>query len=321
MKSKAAVVVRCLLSALLLAWLLSRTDFAAVGAALRHARWGWFAAGTSLHVVGVLLTAWRWGILLKAQGLHVPTLYLARSFLIASFFNYFLPTSVGGDVYRAFDVGRYTRQPERALGILLVERVSGLFALVLLAVGAAPWAAHLFGSRVLVYAPLAILGLFILGGLLLFWNRFVETAGSIFLLPGLSRVKDRARAVHEAIVAYRNHKGAIGRALLVGLALQLNFVLHHYLLARAVGMELSLGIFLLLVPIVSILLLIPASINGIGIRENAFVVFLGSVGVDRGIAVAFCSLLFAAMLLFGVVGGLVYAFSGRSTHRECRGSE
>jgi len=310
-KKKASLLLRAGLSVVLLAWLLSRTDLTGIAGSFRTVRWGWFAAGALLHVSGVLLTAWRWGILLRAQAAPVPTLYLARSFLISSFFNYFLPTSVGGDVYRAYDTGRYTREPEKALGILLVERISGLFALLLLAVAATPWAVQVFGSPALAVAPLVLAGIFILAAVLLFWERFVHRAGRLFDLPVLARVKERVRRVHEAIVAYRYRRGAFAAAFGVGLLLQLNFVVHHYCLSESLSLGVPLGTFLFLVPLVSVLLLIPASINGIGVRENAFVVLLGQVGVAREGSVAFCALLFAAMLLFGVAGGITYAAAGR----------
>ncbi len=311
MRRGAAFLVRVGLSVLLLGWLLSRTDLGGIVAFVRDVRIVWLVLGVSLHVTGVLLTAWRWRILLEAQGLHVPTLYLARSFLIASFFNYFLPTSVGGDVYRAYDTGRYTRQPEKAVGILLVERVSGLFALVLLAVLATPWAVRMFGAGAVAIAPVVIAGLFALGSMLLFWDRFLRLFGRLFDEGILARVKDRVRRVHEAIVAYRHHRGAFGRAFVVGLLLQCNVVVHHYCLSEALGLGVGLGTFLFIVPLVSVLLLVPASINGIGVRENAFVVLLGRVGVAREGAVAFCGLLFGAMLLFGAAGGLTYALWGR----------
>jgi uncharacterized membrane protein YbhN (UPF0104 family) len=247
---------------------------------------------------------------LAAQGLHVPVLYLARSFLIATFFNYFLPTSVGGDIYRAYDVGRYTGRSEQALGILLVERVSGLFTLVLLAIIASPWAAQMFGSLALTLAPLALGVLFIAGCLLLFWDAFVRQAGRLFELPILSRLKDKVRTVHEAIIAFRHRKRAFAFAFFVGFLLQVNVVVHHFLVAKSVGVGVSLGSFLFLVPLVSVLLLLPASINGIGLRENAFVLLLGKLSVAPEAGVAFCALLFSAMLIFGIAGGLVYAFSG-----------
>lgn len=306
-----SLLLRAGLSIALLAVLLMRADLAGIGESLRDVRWGWAIAGASLHITGVLLTAWRWGILLRAQSLPVPIPYLARSFLIASFFNYFLPTNVGGDVYRAYDTGRFTRQPEKALGILLVERVSGLFALLLLAVAATPWAVRMFGSPALAVAPLLLAGSFMLGALLLFWNRFTRRAGRLFDLPLLARIKARVRLVHEAIVAYRHQRAAFVAAFGVGLLLQLNVVVHHYFLAQALDLGVTFGTFLFLVPLVSVLLLVPASINGIGVRENAFVVLLARVGVSRESAVAFCALLFAAMLLFGVAGGITHALAGR----------
>lgn len=302
---------RAILSVALIVWLILRADLPGVAGALSDVNWFWFLAAVLLHISGVFLTAWRWGILLNAQGLPVPILYLARSYLIASFFNYFLPTSVGGDVYRAYDIGAHTGKPERALGVLLVERVSGLFTLVLLAILATPWAARVFGSLPLTVAPIALGALFLLGALLLFWDSFVRQAGKVFDLPLLAGLRHRVREVHEAIIAFRQHKQAFGFAFFVGLLLQLNFVLHHYLLARALGIEVALGTFLFLVPLVSVLLLLPTSINGIGLRENAFVLLLSRLGVAHEAAVAFCALLLAAMLLFGVAGGIVYAISGQ----------
>jgi uncharacterized protein (TIRG00374 family) len=310
-----ALVLRAILSVALIVWLILRADLPSVAAALADVVWFWFVAAVLLHVSGVFLTAWRWGILLGAQGLNVPVLYLARSYLIASFFNYFLPTSVGGDVYRAYDIGTQTGKPERALGVLLVERVSGLFTLVLLAILATPWAARVFGSLPLTMAPIALGVLFLLGALLLFWDSFVRQAGRVFDLPLLARLKHRVREVHEAIVAFRHHKQAFGFAFLVGLLLQLNFVVHHYFLARALGIEVSLGTFLFLVPLISVLLLLPASINGIGLRENAFVLLLGRLGVTNEASVAFCALLLAAMVLFGIAGGIVYAISGQNRRK------
>lgn len=311
MKTRSSLFIRAILSIILLVWLIARSDLSAIGRSLEDIRAGWLILAVLLHVSGVLLTAWRWAILLRARDLPVPLLYLARSFLIASFFNYFLPTSVGGDVYRAYDTGKYTGKPEKALGILLVERTSGLFALVLLAVLAAPWGARFFGSVVLMLAPCVLAGLFVLGALLLFWDRFVRQAGRFFDLPGLSRVKAKVRDVHEAIVSFRHRKADFGGAFIVGLLLQLNFILHHYFLSESLGLNVDLPVFLFMVPLVSVLLLLPASINGIGVRENAFVLFLGAVGVAREQAVAFCALLFGAMLLFGLAGGITYALAGR----------
>lgn len=310
MRRYASIVIRSICSLLLIGWLLYRTDLHGIEESLSTIRTGWLILAVSLHVSGVFFTAWRWWILLRARGLAVPVLYLARSFIIASFLNFFFPTSVGGDVFRAYDTGRYTGEPEKSLGILLVERLSGLFSLVLLAVIASPWVATMYGSARITVTPIAIAILFIMGSLLLFWKPFIGGLGRLFDLPVLRKMKRKARDVHEAMTSFRFHKGAFGYAFSIGLLLQFNFVLHHYFIARAVGMTLDVPVFLFLVPLVSVLLLIPASLNGIGLRENAFVVLLGVLGVPREQSVAFCALLFGAMLLFGVIGGIVYACGG-----------
>jgi uncharacterized protein (TIRG00374 family) len=310
MRGSISIIARGVCSLILIGLLLYRTDLHGIAESLSDIRTGWFVLAASLHISGVFLTAWRWWILLKARELNVPIVYLARSFLIASFLNFFFPTSVGGDVFRAYDTAKYTGEPEKALGILLVERLSGLFSLVLLAVLASPWVAALYGSAGLATTPVVIAIIFIVVSLLLFWKPFIAGIGRIFDLPVLRKVKRKARDVHEAMTSFRFHKIAFGYAFFVGLLLQLNFVLHHYFIARAVGMPVAFPVFLFLVPLVSVLLLVPASLNGIGLRENAFVVLLSVLGVPREQSIAFCALLFGAMVLFGIIGGIVYAVGG-----------
>ncbi len=81
----------------------------------------------------VLASAWRWGLLLGAQGVEVPARTLTGSFLVATFFNNFLPSNIGGDVIRIADTARPAGSKTLATTVVLVDRGIGLLGLVLLA--------------------------------------------------------------------------------------------------------------------------------------------------------------------------------------------
>jgi uncharacterized protein (TIRG00374 family) len=296
----AKFAVRLTVSALLIAWALRGVDLEAVGRSLSGTRYGWYGAALLLHVVGVLISALRWHLLLRAQGVRAPVSYLTTSYLVGFFFNNFLPGSVGGDVYRAWDTVRFSGNRARSFAVILVERASGLFTLLLLASAVAVSRVPTAGNRATVW--LATLGVLAAGVVLL----LALWAGE--RLPGRFRkVGDKIRAFRSAIVLYRERKKLLGGALTLGLLLQLNYVLHFYLIGRALDLGLPFGVYLVAVPLVAVLLLLPVSINGVGVRENAYLFFFGPLGVAASRTVAFCWASLAALLVFGVVGGLLYA--------------
>ena len=83
--------------------LFSRVDVARLWGIARTASWGWLAAALGLYLLMVVVSAWRWGLLLHAQHIVAHTTALVRSYLVATFFNNFLPSNIGGDVIRIRD--------------------------------------------------------------------------------------------------------------------------------------------------------------------------------------------------------------------------
>ena len=95
-------------------------------------------------------------------------------------------------------------------------------------------------------------------------------------------------------------------ALLFSLGLQINTVFHYYLIARGLGLEIPLIYFFAIVPLAVLILLLPVSINGIGVRENVYVFFLGQLGVGMAASIALSWISFALVLIFAVAGGVIY---------------
>src|SRR5688572_9312915 len=87
----------------LLVWLFRQVDGARVWAAVRAASWVWLGVAALLYFAMLVVSSWRWNILLRAQGIAVRLSTLIGSFLVATFFNNFLPSNIGGDVVRVRD--------------------------------------------------------------------------------------------------------------------------------------------------------------------------------------------------------------------------
>ena len=298
----------------LLAWLLSRANISGIFLALANARMQWVCAAFALHFVGLLLSAVRWRLLLRAQGAAVSLSFLSRSLLVGTFFNNFLPSTVGGDLMRARDTAEYAGSKTGALTVVLVERASGILVLGFFAL-AAPLIGTLGAGRTATSAQLATIGLlagFAASVLLLrprplaalrrnLHRRIVPAAGHRAV-----RVLGKADRLLLTLEALARAPGTLRTTFLLALLLQANVILHFWCVGQAIDLGVEPGAFLFIVPVATVLLLLPVSINGIGAREAVFAFLLGKYGIPLTQALAFSWIAYGTVLLQGVLGGLLY---------------
>src|SRR3984893_14937885 len=127
------MAVKLAVSVALLALLFSRIDVSRLWTSVRRASVPWLLVALSVYLLNVLAATWRWHLLLAAQDVQVRGRTLLGSFMVASFFNNFLPSNIGGDVVRISDTARAARSKTLATTVVLVDRGIGLMGLVLIA--------------------------------------------------------------------------------------------------------------------------------------------------------------------------------------------
>src|SRR5829696_4709105 len=132
-RSLIQTLVKAAVSVILLWLLFSRVDFARLWAIGRTASISWLSVALCLYFSMILASAWRWGLLLEAQHIALPFRKLTSSFLVATFFNNFLPSNIGGDVIRIADTAPAARSRTLATTVVLIDRGIGLLGLVLMA--------------------------------------------------------------------------------------------------------------------------------------------------------------------------------------------
>ena len=122
MKRRLILLAKLAVMAGLLAVLYRNVDFTAFRAALAGLAWGWIPLIYILLLLNTALNSWKWGLLLQADGIAIPLRSLMCSHLIGTFFNLFLPSSIGGDAYRVVDVGRRAGAKSFAAVFAVVQR-------------------------------------------------------------------------------------------------------------------------------------------------------------------------------------------------------
>lgn len=293
-------VLRAAVSLALIAWIVRGTDLREVWATYRTADLRYIALAIALIPFGYFCSVSRWRLLLRAQGGDAALPFLYRSLMTGIFFNNFLPSTIGGDAIRAWDTARSGVSRPTALTIILVDRFVGLLALLAFATAGLLGAGRLT-ERVpdLALWVLGVGAVMVVAAVVLFLPR--RRPGETPLSLG------RVGRLTSALFTFRGHTRTLAAAFLWSLALQTLVVLNAWILAKALHVELGLAPFFLIVPLAVFLMMVPVSINGIGVRENLFVFFLAAFGVAEATGLAFAWLDYGLVLLQALAGGIVYA--------------
>jgi uncharacterized membrane protein YbhN (UPF0104 family) len=289
----------------LLALLFTQIGIGDAIGAIREMDLGAFFVAFLLFLLGVLIRAYRWQGLLEAVQLHVSLRRLVVLYFVGSFFNTFLPTGVGGDVVRVYELSRDSQRTPESVGTVFVDRLAGLVVLFALALVALPFSGELI-TRELKLVILAIAG----GGILAAWLLFQRTLADrlLQLLPLGDRIQGKVGELYHAVHACGT--GAMGRAL--GVSLLFNLLLISVVAVLAVGLDIrvSLWYFLLFVPLISFSLTLPISVAGLGVRETTFVLLFRQAGVGQPQAFALSLAFYGVTVATGLVGGALYAAEG-----------
>jgi uncharacterized protein (TIRG00374 family) len=297
----------------LFAWIVSRTDLAPVRDALVGVDGRWLLAGFAAQILGAALIARRWQALLAVRGVEPGYGYLLGSTLSSLFFRQFMPSVIGGDALRGHDAWRAGASPGFALVSLFVDRLVGLltlalfaFAALLLLGGRTELAGVLVPIAAGIGAMLAVVGA-------MFWRGGAAAEGSALGRLGArlrarlpARIADKLARLVEGVRVYRGQGRVLARVFAWSLLLQVNVVTFYWMLAQALGIAVPYAAFFAVVPIAIFVMMLPITINGIGLRETMFVFLLGLWGVEGGAALAFAWLEFGTVLATGLFGGVVY---------------
>jgi hypothetical protein len=311
MKRTALVGAKIGVSLALLAYLLSTTDLSALEEKVRSADLVDLLAAVLCFLAMLALATWRWQLLLGPLGAPAPIRRLTASYLVATFFNNFLPSNIGGDIVRVRDSSRLTGSVATSVAVVGIDRILGFGALYLLAAVAFALAPPVV--RGLAGARVVLLGLAVLFGFLAYVFFRPGTARWIMATTRLSSIdwaREQFEVVQGAVHAYRARVGTIWLAGAASLVIQALAVLYYLAIAHALGVPLPASAAFLMVPLCTLLQAVPVSFNGWGLREGLFTLYFSQVGLPRSSALAFSLVGAGLMVLLSLSGAVVWMARG-----------
>lgn len=297
-------LLKACVSVALLAFVLRDTGWSDIFASARAVTVPLVLLIFAMQLTNSALSTVRWRGLLRARGTDASFRYLFSSYLIGMFFSNFLPSTIGGDASRAYDTWRLGQSKAGSVAVVFLDRFIGLLGLLLFAaIGLLVPGTVRDQVPLLRFAPLLIgIGVLIASVVLFFPQLIRRIVVLLGELPGAARF----RRIVEVFEPYRNQPRVLGRAFGLSVIQQANVVLMYYVLARGLDFPIAWYNFLLIVPIAIMLMMLPISVNAIGIRESVFAIFFAPFGVSTAAALAFAWISYGIPLLQVAIGGVLY---------------
>jgi len=305
-------LARLAVAAGLTAFILWKSDPRRIAEALATADWRWVLAAIALVLVDRALMAYRWLVLLRpvAAGAALTLPAVLRIFFVSTFVGTFLPASVGGDAVRAVSLSRRGVAMADSVASVLVDRVFGTLSILLVAAVAvwfAPvampaWLAPATVALTVIASAAVAIGLFHPGAERLTASVLQRLTRGKLLKAGTNLLRSLRR--------YAHWPGALVNVLGGSIAVQLLRISQAWLLGLALGMAPGFAAYLVYIPVILLVMLLPVTINGIGTSQAAFWWLFAASGVAAADAFALSVLFLALGTVGNLPGGILYATGG-----------
>ena len=270
---------------------------------VREADTGYLVAAIFIVPLSYLLTSFRWHLLLESLGIRISPFRTLVLNLVGAFYSAFMPGTTGGDVIKAYYAARHTNLRTRAVLSVLIDRVIGLLALIIVGGTMAAYQWHIPDCRRVAVFSFAVLGCVLAGGVVFYSRRLRRLTGLDFVLRRLPMQRQVSKAV-EALEIYRHRPLPVVAALLMSFPVHVTTILSATFAGWAFRLPLPVFYYWVVVPVIALVGAIPISPQGAGVMEFFAVELTRRHGATIGQAFVLTMCIRLVQMLWNLVAGI-----------------
>ena len=237
-----------------------------------------------------LLMTFKWGWLLRGRGVYLPLWRGMRIYCASMVWGMVLPATIGADVIRVYSTSRMGYDVNEIVASIIIERVIGFLSALLLGILSLALLSLLssldtqLSSLDTQFYPVRwIGGAMAIGTLVVFVASFNHHVFSLIHDRLLLRFRDtrimrRLRRFHTIYLTYQHDKRNLTAFFALTFSEQLIPILHLWLIARGLGIEINLLYIAGAVSLTMLVSRIPVSVNSLGVFDGVFMLLMSLVG-------------------------------------------
>jgi glycosyltransferase 2 family protein len=231
------------------------------------------AAYLAVIFLSLFISAKKWQELCFFKDLRSSFFTFFKLYLTGAFINNFVPSTIGGDIFRAYQMGKKEKRYKEATATVVMDRFTGLLALMIMS----PILYLLNFSRVSGIYLIGLSDAIILGALfalIVFW----KTKKAAWAQKFFSYLPDKAKIFLGELSVFGSDWKIFGRAMVYSFLFNLIGVgLANLILFWSLGININLLDYFSVIFLISIVASIPA---GVGLKEWAYIAFFAPLGIS-----------------------------------------
>jgi uncharacterized protein (TIRG00374 family) len=288
---------------------------------LREASVSYLVAAVALYFLVQTISAYRWYLLLKPLDIETSFLKILGLYYLGMYFNFFLPSAIGGDVVKVYYLHKETGRLSASTASVFLDRDIGMGGLLLAATAVAAYG----GTRIppengVLLAPLfALIGVaFVAANLALFYRPSYNLLHRLLRLFRMKRADEKVERLYDSFNAYRGKWSLVISTLVLSLVIQAGCAFVNMLTADAIGLHTQHGWidYMVFIPAIGLTGMIPLSVNGAGWREASYILLFQSVGAKPHEAATLSLLWLGIIIITSLPGGIIYIARGGRRKNE-----
>ncbi len=283
-------ILKLVISSGMLYYVLSKTGAEKVFQIIKTINPGAFIAAVLIYLTSVYIAAIRWRLLLPRK---FNTKRLFSFALIGSFFNTFLPGIIGGDAVKTYYLYKEINSGSMSLSSVFMDRYIGFLSLMFIALCSFIFGFNYLSGTFIEWLLPAIISGFIIASVVLFCFR-----------PG-KKIRILSN-FYDYFDEYKNQYPLIAKTFFLSIIIQTMSLFSMYVIALGIGQQASIIYYFIFFPIITTVSTVPISISGLGVREGAFVLLFGIIGMSSEMATAMSLAWFISTACGGLAGLFEY---------------
>ena len=262
-----------------------------------------------------LLMSFRWKLILDENAMPISFAESVYIILVSGSVGFLSPGGVAADFLKGHHAYKKENNLSKVTTVVLFDKLIGIVSMLVLI--------SLFSTILLLssyqgdqeilaivslVSCMMVIALFIgIAVLLKFEQSFKRMFGE--RIPKVKKVFNMVLNVFKEIAL---NKALMSKVLILSLLMQLLRSLLFYFILRSLSIDIALINVIAYFPIVFMLMLLPITIGGIGVREGATFILFNQFGVDLEYSISSGLLFYGVQLSMAVLGVMVYfLFSGK----------
>ncbi|MFO7891306.1 MAG: lysylphosphatidylglycerol synthase transmembrane domain-containing protein [bacterium] len=307
-KKSLHTLLKLIISFALIVFLIKRIGISSIIEVISSVSLVWIGLALCIFLVSHCIGSYQWWLLLQAEKIKINFFNALKFYFVGLFFNNFLPSSLGGDLFRMFDINKFSSKGTSAVFSVIIDRFMGFFVLSCFAVLAFPVIIleNLFDQQYITYF-LIFIGIWVFILFLFFNKKVAQPFAWVYEKLAPEEIHLKTIEVYRKIHSFGRSRSLFIKLVFISILIQSLRIFMHYMVSRSLDVNVSCKYFFFIIPFIAIISSLPISIGGIGIRESIGMILFSSIAaIQNDVAVSIEFLAFLVAIFSSLPGGIIF---------------